>query len=169
MHDKQLNDVDSSELSPIQTGLQYMYLHYKENPSAYEVSKVCGYSTEHFCRQFKSTTGNTYTHFLNLLKTNHSKIMLLTSNLSIILRSRKCADLLLFQTLTECSKTKSDFLRRNSKSKTKKGKQVRNNLFSYNKTKTVAFWQPFYVTNNYLYLRFLAASDFFLRLTLGFS
>lgn len=90
MHDKQLNDVDSSELSPIQTGLQYMYLHYKENPSAYEVSKICGYSTEHFCRQFKSTTGKTYTHFLNLLKINHSKIMLLTSNLSIIEIAEMC-------------------------------------------------------------------------------
>lgn len=43
-----------------------------------------------FCRQFKSTTGKTYTHFLNLLKTNHSKIMLLTSNLSIIEIAEMC-------------------------------------------------------------------------------
>lgn len=53
------------DIPPIQTVLQYMYLHYKENPSAYEVLKICGYSTEHFCRRFKNTTGKTHTHFFN--------------------------------------------------------------------------------------------------------
>lgn len=84
INDEQTTNFISSELSPIQTGLQYIYLHYRENPSVEEVSKKCGYSTEHFCRQFKNTTGKTYTRFINLLKINYAKITLLTSKTSVI-------------------------------------------------------------------------------------
>ncbi len=74
----------SSELDPIQKGMQHLFLHYRENPTIEEMAKKCGYSSGHFCRQFKALTGRTYIDFLNSLKINYSKILLLTSKTAII-------------------------------------------------------------------------------------
>ena len=84
------NESFSTELTQIQKGIRYLFLHYKDNPTVDEISKICGYSPSHFCRQFKSITGATYIGFLNSLKINNAKILLLTSQTPIIEIAELC-------------------------------------------------------------------------------
>lgn len=80
----------NSELNRIQKGIKYLFGHFRENPTAEEIAKISGYSTDYFCKQFKSITGKTYVEFLNTLKLNHAKILLLTSNIPILEISEIC-------------------------------------------------------------------------------
>lgn len=119
-----ITEAFDAKLSPIQKALQYLFQHYRENPSSEEMAKICGYSESHFCRQFKNLTQKTYIEFLNTLKLNYAKVLLLSDNLPII----EVADICGFNSVSNFNRVfkqqigipPSEFIKRNnSKSKEK--------------------------------------------------
>ncbi len=113
-----------AKLSPIQKALQYLFQHYRENPSSEKMAKICGYSESHFCRQFKSITQKTYVEFLNTLKLNYAKVLLISEKLPII----EVADICGFNSLSNFNRVfkqqmgipPSDFIKQNQSKSMKK-------------------------------------------------
>lgn len=104
-------------LDPMQKVIQYLFLHYGENPTCEEMAKICGYSESYFCRQFKKLTKKTYVEFLTNLKLNYAKIFLLSQNMQIIEIASACG----FNSISNFNRifkqnvgiTPSEFIRRN--------------------------------------------------------
>lgn len=88
--EKETSSETDIDLPPIQASMKYIFSHYKENISLADVAKLCGFSESYFCRQFKLTTGKTYVEFINLLRLNYAKILLLSDKKSILEISQEC-------------------------------------------------------------------------------
>lgn len=69
---------DSSD-DAINYAMRYLYIHFTENPSVKALSELCGYTPNYFCNVFYKRTGKRYTEFLNILKINLSKKLLVTT------------------------------------------------------------------------------------------
>ncbi len=80
----------SIENSPIQNGVKYIFAHYRENPSLSDVARISGYNESYFGKKFKELTGKTYIEFLNSLKVNYAKILLLTGKSTVIEIASDC-------------------------------------------------------------------------------
>jgi AraC-like DNA-binding protein len=63
--------------------LQYIDLHFEENPSLEEVAEVIGKSPAYFSRFFKRSTGLYYSDYLNVRKVECAEMLLRFSNMSI--------------------------------------------------------------------------------------
>ena len=72
---KKANDID--------VVLQYIDLHFEENPSLAEVAEVIGKSPAYFSRFFKRSTGLYYSDYLNVRKVECAEMLLRFSNMSI--------------------------------------------------------------------------------------
>lgn len=69
--------------TPIQHALSYLHSRFRNNPSLSEVAEISGYTPNYFCDIFKKITGKTYNKYLNDLKLNFAKQLLLVSELSV--------------------------------------------------------------------------------------
>lgn len=69
--------------SPISAGLDYLHLHYFENPSITMLAKKCYMSNEYFRKIFKKQTGLTPSEYRNKLRLDKSKEYLKYSDISI--------------------------------------------------------------------------------------
>ena len=72
-----------SENDSIRKALLYIHSKYRENPTLTQVAEVAGFNKNYFSGLFHQTTGKTYKEYLNALKLEHAKKLVLTSNLSI--------------------------------------------------------------------------------------
>jgi YesN/AraC family two-component response regulator len=80
----QVSDVaDSKHSASITKAITYMKQKYALNPTLEEVSEYAGYSPAYFSRIFKEDTGMTFSEFLNEIRIEKSKSLLLTSGLTI--------------------------------------------------------------------------------------
>ena len=48
-----------------------------------EISRKCGCSGAHFCRQFRKSTGKTFVEYLNAVRAAHAKNLLITTDMTV--------------------------------------------------------------------------------------
>ena len=68
---------------PIQNSLQYLHVHFRENPRLSDVARIAHYNTSYFSSAFHRETGMIYSEYLNMLKINYAKELLLSTDLKI--------------------------------------------------------------------------------------
>lgn len=75
---------------PFQAALLYLHMHFRENPSLSELAKIAHYNTSHFSTVFHRELGMTYTQYLNMLKTDYAKELLVSTDLKITEVCHEC-------------------------------------------------------------------------------
>jgi len=68
----------------LKPGLEYIYDHYADNITLEEVAMVCNISTTYFSRLFKRETGLSFPVFINELRVNKAKDLLIKTDLPIM-------------------------------------------------------------------------------------
>ena len=68
---------------PIQRAVLFMHMHFRENPSLEKVAQIAHYSPCHFSSTFHKEMGKTYSEYLNVLKLDYAKELLMTTDLKI--------------------------------------------------------------------------------------
>ena len=76
------NPVSATE-RPIQNVLQYLHVHFRENPRLSDAAKIAHYNTSYFSSAFHRETGMIYSEYMNMLKINYAKELLLSTDLKI--------------------------------------------------------------------------------------
>ena len=71
------------EQRPFQSALLYLHMHFRENPRLADLARIAHYNTSHFSTVFHRELGMTYTQYLNKLKTDYAKELLLSTELKI--------------------------------------------------------------------------------------
>jgi len=74
---------DVRHSTAITKSIEYIKQKYALNPTLDEVAGYAGYSPAYFSRIFKEDTGMTFSEFLNDIRIEKSKTLLITTNLSI--------------------------------------------------------------------------------------
>lgn len=77
------NDGLPADTMCIQKALYYIHVHFRDNPSLDEVAQITHYTKNYFCSVFKNTFGKTYVSYLNDLKLNYAKKVLVTTKLRV--------------------------------------------------------------------------------------
>ena len=72
-----------SENDSVRKALLYIHSRFRENPTLVQVAEIAGFNKNYFSGLFHQTTGKTYKEYLNALKLEHSKKLVITSNLPI--------------------------------------------------------------------------------------
>ena len=86
-----LTGAKSPELQePLQAALTYLQMHFMENPSLQSVAQVAHYNASHFSNCFHKQMQVTYSEYLNRLKVNYAKNLLLTTDFKVIQIGTKC-------------------------------------------------------------------------------
>lgn len=67
----------------IMEAVYYMETHYREAPTLYQTAEAVHLSPYYFSKLFKATIGCTYTEYLNSIKLQHVKTLLINTKLSI--------------------------------------------------------------------------------------
>lgn len=75
---------------PFQAALLYLHMHFRENPGLSELARIAHYNTSHFSTVFHREMGMTYTRYLNMLKTDYAKELLLSTELKITEICQEC-------------------------------------------------------------------------------
>jgi len=75
---------------PFQAALLYLHMHFRENPSLGELAKIAHYNVSHFSMVFHRELGMTYTQYLNMLKTDYAKELLVSTDLKITEVCQEC-------------------------------------------------------------------------------
>ena len=70
--------------SQIMDAIVYMENHYTEQPSLEETAHHCGFSAGYFSRLFRSQLGMPYNTYLNNIQIRHVRILLATTDMSIM-------------------------------------------------------------------------------------
>jgi AraC-type DNA-binding domain-containing proteins len=78
-----VNDSLPADTTSIQKALYYTHVHFRDNPSLDEVAEIAHYTKNYFCAAFKNTLGKTYVSYLNELKLNYAKKVLVTTELRV--------------------------------------------------------------------------------------
>lgn len=73
----------SNDKDPMQAALLHLHMHFRENPSLAKLAKIAHYNTSHFSTTFHKQMGMTYTNYLNMLKTDYAKKLLLSTRLKV--------------------------------------------------------------------------------------
>ncbi len=68
---------------PIQAAILYLHMHFRENPKLTELAKISHYNASHFSTTFHKELGMTYSQYLNMLKINYAKELLLSTELKV--------------------------------------------------------------------------------------
>lgn len=74
----------------MQAALAFLKTHYREPLTVENVSRQAGYSPSHFSRQFREMAGMTLTEYINMLRCDGVRRMLLTENCSIQQAAEAC-------------------------------------------------------------------------------
>jgi len=78
-----LSRQENREYGSMQKVLMYVHHHFREDPSLEEIALVAGLNPGYFSSVFHQFTGKTYKKYLNELKMNYAKKLLLSGNLSV--------------------------------------------------------------------------------------
>ncbi len=74
----------------MQAALTYLKEHYRENLTVEQVSATAGFSKAHFSRMFKEMSGMTLTEYINMLRCDGVRRMLLTRNCTVLQAADLC-------------------------------------------------------------------------------
>ena len=74
---------NKTENDAIRRAVLYLHSRFRENPTLVQVASVAGLNKNYFSGLFHSATGKTYKEYLNSLKLEHAKKLVLTSNIPI--------------------------------------------------------------------------------------
>ncbi len=69
--------------SGIQSAMLFMHSHFRENPSMESVAEYAGFNKNYFSSLFHKVTGKTYKEYLNELKLEYARKLVLSGHLSI--------------------------------------------------------------------------------------
>lgn len=75
---------------PMRDALAYMQMHFMDNPSLRQTAQVAHYNTSHFSTCFHEQMKQTYSEYLNRLKVNCAKNLLLTTDMSVTSIGYEC-------------------------------------------------------------------------------
>lgn len=78
-----LNKKKLKEVSPLQKTMMYAHMHFRESPTLEEASKVCNMSKTYFCSAFRKYTGIGFVKYVNNLKLNYARKLIISTTLSI--------------------------------------------------------------------------------------
>jgi len=73
----------SKEDHTIINAMHYIEGHFLENPSLEELAKNVNLSPSYFSKLFKKSMGSTYSTYLNCIKIEHARVLLVNTNLSV--------------------------------------------------------------------------------------
>lgn len=68
---------------PVLAALNVLHSSFREDPDLKEIAQISGYSLNYFCNAFKKATGKTYKEYLNGLKLDYAKKLLLSADVSV--------------------------------------------------------------------------------------
>ena len=90
----QKNDVSilqpNTDDHSFESGIYFLKTHFFENPSLDKIAELLGYNSCYFSYLFHKKTGMCFSDYLNILKVNYAKKLLLSTNISIAEISKKC-------------------------------------------------------------------------------
>ncbi len=75
--------IKSSKQSDTDKALQYIDLHFRDNPSVSDVAALVGKSPDYFSKYFKKHTGYGFSEYLNKRKTECAEVLLKISDMSV--------------------------------------------------------------------------------------
>lgn len=67
----------------VQQSMQYLFCHFRDDITLEEVARQSGYTPNYFSRLFHSFTGMRFVDFLNMLRLNYAKMLLMSTELSV--------------------------------------------------------------------------------------
>ncbi len=79
-----IKPIKKQQNSQLNTAINYLHSHFRENPSLNEIAKIAHYSATHFSHVFHKKIGRPYNDYLNELKIAYAKQLLTTTNLKVI-------------------------------------------------------------------------------------
>ncbi len=74
----------------IRLAMEYMNNHYAQRLSLEEIANAAGLSKYHFSREFKKATHTTVTSYLNMIRCNHAKTLILNNAYSVQDAAQAC-------------------------------------------------------------------------------
>ena len=81
---------DSSNLNNVKRALSFIHTNYNIDISLDEIAQIAGMNKFYFTREFKRITGCTFVQYLNLVRCEKSKFLLLDKSISIIELCEQC-------------------------------------------------------------------------------
>lgn len=81
--DFEFSEAQDDRIHGIQKALLFVHSRFRENPSMAVAAEVAGFNRNYFSSLFHSVTGKTYKEYINRLKLEHAKKLVLSSNISI--------------------------------------------------------------------------------------
>ncbi len=72
-----------NKVSGIRKSILFMHSHFRENPTMAETARMSGFNMNYFSSLFHKVTGKTYKEYLNDLKLEYAKKLVLSGSLSI--------------------------------------------------------------------------------------
>ncbi len=81
--DFSLTEEPFERLSDIQKPLLYIHSRFRENPSMAQAAEISGFNQNYFSSLFHNATGKTYKEYLNHLKLEYAKKLILSTDISI--------------------------------------------------------------------------------------
>lgn len=75
---------------PFQSALLYLHMHFPESPKLADLARIAHYNASHYSTVFHRELGITYSQYLNNLKIEYAKELLVSTNLKITEVSQKC-------------------------------------------------------------------------------
>lgn len=82
-YDFEFSAASDSNMSGVRKAILFMHSHFRENPSMAATAKNSGFNMNYFSSLFHKVTGKTYKEYLNDLKLEYAKKLVLSGNLSI--------------------------------------------------------------------------------------
>jgi len=76
-------DKNSAENDSVRKAILYLHSHYQEDPTLTQLSEIAGLNKNYFSSLFHNSTGKTYKEYINSLKLDHAKKLVLTGNTPI--------------------------------------------------------------------------------------
>ncbi len=82
-NDFDFSAVSDNKVSGIRKSILFMHSHFRDNPTMAATAEFSGFNMNYFSSLFHKVTGKTYKEYLNELKLDYAKKLVLSGNLSI--------------------------------------------------------------------------------------
>ena len=82
-YDFEFEGSTDKNVSGVRKAILFMHSHFRENPSMATAADISGFNMNYFSSLFHKVTGKTYKEYLNDLKLEYAKKLVLSGNLSI--------------------------------------------------------------------------------------
>ncbi len=73
----------TQKFDKLKNAFTYIYDHYNEEINLSKLAGTCNFNLSHFCRLFKSVTGQTAVHYINEVRMLKAELLLRTTNLGV--------------------------------------------------------------------------------------